>query len=150
MSNSAPARFVSTVPTRNIGVWQGTLTAAEITAGTTIVPPVGGMQFVATDCFMRGQGGTCSGPTTINFQETTTGGVVMSHVSADLTAAAWRYTTAGDGTVVTTKWAIPLVISEGIKCIAVGGSANTAMTTMDYIIMGFYVPATGKHGHALR
>jgi hypothetical protein len=149
MANSAPARFTSKIPTRNVGVWQGTLTAAKITAGTVIVPAIGGLQFVATECFMRGQGGTCSGPTTINFQESTTGGVVMSHVSADLTAAAWRLTTAGDGTVVTTKWAIPLVISEGITCIAVGGSANTAMTTMDYIICGFYVPATGKQGNAL-
>jgi hypothetical protein len=145
MANTAPKRYVQTVPTASVGVWQGTLTAAEITAGKIIVPLKTGFQIVAHAAFMRGHTGTCSGPTTINFQESTTGGVVLSHVSADLTDGVWRLSTAGDGTVVTTKLAIPLVVSEGITCIAVGGSANTAMVTMDYIVMGFYVPATGKH-----
>lgn len=147
MANSAPARFMSKVPTRAVGVWQGTITAAEITAGKTVVPAVGGMQFVCKDLMMRGQGGTCSGPTTITFMESASSGVVVSHVSADLSAAVWNYTTGG--TVVTTNWKLPLTISEGIKCIAVGGSANTAMTTMDYIIEGYYIPATGKQGNAL-
>ena len=143
MSATAPRRYLATNPQDRVSIWQGTLTAAEITAGKVIVPAVTGMQVVVKGCKMRGQGGTCSGPTTINFQESTTGGVVMSHVSADLTAAAWNEITGG--TVVITNLNIPLVISEGVKCIAVGGTANTAMTTMDYIIEAYYVPATGKH-----
>jgi hypothetical protein len=134
------------VPTRNVGVWQGTLTAAEITAGTTVVPGKTGMQFVCTYNYKRGQGNTCSGPTTVGFVESvTTSNVITTHVAADLTATTWRKSVAGDGTVVTTLLRIPLTISEGVKILAAGGTANTAMTTMDYIVEGYYVPATGKH-----
>ena len=145
MSNSAPARFVSTVPTRAVGVWQGTLTAAQITAGTTVVPAKTGMQFICTYNYKRGHTGTCSGPTTINFAESASSGVITSHVSADLTDTTWRKSVSGDGTVVNTLLRIPLTVSEGVKIIAVGGSANTAMTSMDYIIEGYHVPATGAH-----
>jgi hypothetical protein len=145
MSNSAPARFNSKVPTRQVSVWQGTLTAAQITAGTIVVPAKTGMQFVCTYNYKRGHTGTCSGPTTIDFQESTSAGVITSHVSADLTDAVWRKSVAGDGTVVTTNLRIPLTVSEGVKVIAAGGSANTAMVTMDYIVEGYYVPVTGKH-----
>lgn len=145
MSNSVPKRYPEKAPTGRIGVWQGTVTAAQITAGVIVVPPVTGKQFVCTYNYKRGQGGTCSGPTTIDFQESTTNGVITSHVSADLTATTWRKSVAGDGTVVTTNLRIPLTVSEGVKIIATGGSANTAMTTMDYIIEGYYVPKTGAH-----
>jgi len=145
MANSAPKRFLEEFPTNRVSVWQGTLTAAEITAGKIVVPAVTGKQFVCTYNYKRGQGGTCSGPTTIDFQESSTAGVITSHVSADLTATTWRKSVSGDGTVVVTNLRIPLTVSEGVKCIAAGGTANTAMTTMDYVIEGYYIPATGTH-----
>jgi hypothetical protein len=145
MSNSIPTRYPRKNPIGHKGIWQGTVTAAQITAGVTVVPPVANYQFIATNLLMRGQGGTCSGPTTIDFQETTSNGVIMSHVSADLTAAAWNLTSGG--TVVTTKLGVPLVVSEGVKIVDTGGSANTAMTTMDYVIEGYYIPRTGRHNN---
>jgi len=146
MSNSAPARFLSKVPTREVGVWQGTVTAAQITAGVTVVPAVTGMQFVCIYNYKRGHTGTCSGPTTVGFVESvTTTNVITTHVSADLTDTTWRKSVAGDGTVVTTYLRIPLTVSEGVMILAAGGTANTAMVTMDYIVEGYYIPATGKH-----
>jgi hypothetical protein len=145
MSNSAPQRFLKGTATTRPGLWQGTLTAAQITAGVTVVPAVTGYQFVCTYNYRRGHGSTCSGPTTINFAESASSGVITSHVSADLTDTTWRKSVSGDGTVVNTLLRIPLTVSEGVKIIAVGGSANTAMTSMDYIIEGYYVPATGAH-----
>lgn len=145
MSNSVPKRYPEKAPTGRVGVWQGTVTAAEITAGKIIVPGKVGKQFVCTYNYKRGHGGTCSGPTTIDYQESVTNGVITSHVSADLTDTTWRKSVSGDGTVVTTNLRIPLTVDEGVKVISSGGSANTAMTTMDYIIEGYYIPATGTH-----
>ena len=146
MSNSAPQRFLKGTTTTRPGLWQGTVTAAQITAGVTVVPAVTGYQFVCTYNYKRGHGSTCSGPTTIGFVESvTTTNVITTHVSADLTDTTWRKSVAGDGTVVSTYLRVPLTVSEGVKILAAGGSANTAMTTMDYIVEGYYVPATGAH-----
>lgn len=141
MANSAPLRFMQKVPTKHLGMWTYTATAAEITAGKIIVPAVVGKQLLIYDAWFRGHGSTCSGPTTIALIESASSGVAFSHVAADLSNGTWRYTTAGDGTVVTTllkKW---LTLSEGLKLVAAGGSANTAMTTMDVVVVGFYAGA---------
>jgi hypothetical protein len=145
MSNSIPTRYPRKNPIATKGIWQGTVTAAQITAGVVVVPPIANMQFIATSLLMRGQGNTCNNCTTVDFQESTSNGVILSHVAADLTAAAWNLTAGG--TAVTTNLGKPLTVSEGVKIIASGGSANTAMTTMDYIIEGYYIPRTGRHNN---
>jgi len=140
MANTVPRRYLDKDPVTHEGIWNKTFTVAEVTAETAVVvPPVAGKQFVATEVFMRAIGGNLSGPTTVELVETTTGGVVCSHVTADLTSGVWRLTTAGDGTVVTTKWAIPLVVSEGLELTDTGGSASATATHLQCVVKGFYI-----------
>lgn len=118
-------------------------TVAAITAGTAVVAPAhDSKQLVVQECWMKAIGGNLSGPTTIEIVIETTGTVMLSHVTADMTTAAgWRGGGTGDGTNVITG------ITAGGKVTAAkqllltdsGGTAAATATHIDTIVVGYWV-----------
>jgi hypothetical protein len=133
------------VPALGLVVYRARHTAAAITAGTATALPAGaaGVQFIVTDANMRAFGGAASGPTTVEITIETTGTVVLSHVTADLTEGVWRGCGTGDGTVVKT------LITSGGKVTAAkkllvtdtGGTGFATATHLDTIIVGYWTTA---------
>lgn len=114
-------------------------TAAAIAAGTAeAVPAIAGRSFVCKDIFMRAIGGAVSGPTTVEVVIETTGTVMESHVTADLTENTWRGT--ADGTVVITGITAGGLVTAGKKLLVTdtGGTAFATATHLDTICVGYY------------
>lgn len=116
--------------------------AAAITAGTaTAVPAIAGKSFVCKDIVMRANGGNLSGPTTVEVVIETTGTVMESHVTADLTDGVWRGT--ADGTVVITGITAGGICTAGKKLLVTdtGGTAFATATSLDTIVVGYFTTA---------
>lgn len=116
--------------------------AAAITAGTAeAVPAITGKSFVCKDIFMRANGGNLSGPTTVEVVIETTGTVMESHVTADLTSGVWRG--PADGTVVITGITAGGLVTAGKKLLVTdtGGTGFATATSLDTICVGYYTTA---------
>jgi hypothetical protein len=81
--------------------------------------------------------GAVTTSTTIRLVDTSTSGVVLSHVAADMGDGVWVGNTGG--TVVTTKLDTDLTISEGIKIVDVAANSLTVCTAIRVIVAGYYV-----------
>ncbi len=117
---------------------------ANITAGTAIaVPAVTGKQFVMRDAWLRAKGGSLSGPTTIELVVETTGTVMLSHVTADMTQDTWRGCGTGDGTNVTTGITAGGLVTAGKNVLLTdtGGTAAATATSIDVIVSGYFTTA---------
>lgn len=127
------------VPALGYQVIRANHPAADITAGTaTAVPAIAGKSFVCKDIFMRAVGGNVSGPTTVEVVIETTGTVMESHVTADLTSGTWRGT--ADGTVVITGITAGGLVTAGKKLLVTdtGGTDFATATSLDTICVGYY------------
>ena len=125
----------------------GVCTLFDVTVGTAaikadnsvanlVVPPVAGKQFFPVYAAMQAAGSVTTA-TTIRLVESTTAGVVLSHVAADMTSATWVSVTGG--TVVTTKLNTALTVSEGIKVVDVTANTLTVTTAVRCIVAGYYI-----------
>lgn len=129
------------IPTEGVQVIRARHTAAAITAGTaTAVPAVTGRKFVVlpNGILMRAVGGAVSGPTTVEVVIETTGTVMESHVTADLTQDAWNGTVGG--TVVITGITAGGQVTAGKKLLVTdtGGTGFATATHLDTIVVGYY------------
>lgn len=129
------------IPIEGLQVIRANHLAAAITAGTaTAVPAIAGRSFVVlpNGIFMRAVGGNVSGPTTVEVIIETTGTVMESHVTADLTDGAWRGT--ADGTVVITGITAGGIVTAGKKLLVTdtGGTGFATATSLDTICVGYY------------
>ena len=127
------------IPAEGYQVIRAHLTAAAITAGTaTAVPAVDGKSFVCKDIRMRAVGGNLSGPTTVEVVIETTGTVMESHVTADLTDGVWNGT--ANGTVVITGITAGGLVTAGKKLLVTdtGGTGFATATHLDTIVVGYY------------
>jgi len=122
------------------GFFDHTFTTAEVKAqnGTTnvIVPLITGKQFYPTFAAMQAAGNVTTS-TVISLVESTSGGVVLSHVAADMTSAAWVGPTGG--TVVTTLLNTALTVSEGIVIEDTAANSLTVTTAIRVIVAGYYI-----------
>jgi hypothetical protein len=123
------------------GFFDHTFTTAEIKAqnGTTnlLVPAITGKQFFPVYAAMCAAGGNAGGATTVRLAESTTAGVVLSHVVADMTSGTWVGPTGG--TVVTTKLETALTVSEGITIIDAAANSLTTCTSVRAVVAGYYI-----------
>lgn len=131
------------IPALGYYIYRARHTAAAIMAGTAIALPAAatGLQFICKDIWMRAVGGNLSGPTTVEVVIETTGTVMESHVTADLTAGAWRG--PADGTVVITGITAGGLVTAGKKLLVTdtGGTAFATATHLDTIVAGYFTTA---------
>jgi len=113
-----------------------TVTTAEVKAGHVVVPAITGKQFFPTFAAMVATGDVTTA-TVISLVESTTAGVVLSHVAADMTDGTWVGPTGG--TVVTTKLNTALTVSEGIKIVDTAANSLTVTTAIRVIVAGYYI-----------
>ena len=122
------------------GLYDHTFTTAEIKAqnGTTnlLVPGITGKQFFPVFAAMCAAGDVTTA-TTIRLVESTTAGVVLSHVAADMTDGTWVSVTGG--TVVTTLLNTALTVDEGITIVDVTADTLTVTTAIRAIVAGYYI-----------
>jgi hypothetical protein len=123
------------------GFFDQSFTTAVIKAqngvANILVPAITGKQFFATFAAMVALGGNAGGATTVRLVESTSAGVVLSHVVADMTTGTWVSVTGG--TVVITKLNTPLVISEGIAIVDVAANSLTTCTSVRAVVAGYYL-----------
>lgn len=132
---------VASPPVDGMMVYRARHTAAEVGAGTGVaVPAIAGRQFIVRDATMRAYGGNMTGPTTVEITIETTGTVVLSHVTADLTSGVWRGTGTGDGTVVKTLITSggKVTVGKSLLVSDSGGSAISVATHVDTIVTGYW------------
>lgn len=132
------------IPALGMCVYRANHLVAAITAGTaTAVPAVTGKSFVMTGAWMRANGGNLSGPTTVEIVIETTGTVMLSHVTADLTSGVWRGCGTGDGTNVITGLTAGGLVTAAKKLLVTdsGGSAAATATSIDTIVVGYWTTA---------
>ena len=111
-----------------------TLSTSQVNAGTSIVvPAITGKQFYPTFAAMSATG-TPTVATVLSLIKSG-GGVVLSHVIADLTSGLWAGPTGG--TVVTTLLNTALTVSTGIVATSTGTLTTT--TAMRYVVSGYYI-----------
>jgi hypothetical protein len=140
MANTAPVRYLQSIPQNSVGVWDKTITIAEANSGAVIVPNQTGYLFVPTAVMFKCIGGNATGPTTLHVYDTSSASlVVMSHVTADCTDGTWVFETGG--TVVTTKLRAPSVSGYGVSFGVAGGSALSVAVTVRVVVSGFYMRA---------
>jgi hypothetical protein len=122
------------------GLFDKTFTTAQVKAqnGTTnvLVPTITGKQFFPTFAAMVATGDVTTA-TTIRLVESTTAGVVLSHVAADMTSGTWVGPTGG--TVVTTKLNTALTVSENVCIVDVTANTLTVTTAIRAIMAGYYI-----------
>jgi len=111
-----------------------TLTTAQVNAGTSVVVPgIAGKQFFPTFAAMSATG-TPTVATVLSLIKAG-GGVVLSHVVADLTTGLWAGPTGG--TVVTTLLNTALTAAAGILATSTGTLTTT--TAMRYVVAGYHL-----------
>jgi len=119
------------------GFFDHTVTAAEVKACNHIVVPlITGKQFFPIFAAMCAAGAVTTS-THIRLVESTTGGIVLGHVAADMGDAVWVGPTGG--TVDITKLNTALTVSEGIKIIDVAANSLTVTTAIRVIVAGYYI-----------
>ena len=129
------------VPALGYQVVRARHTVAAITAGTAVaLAGVAGKQFVVRDIWMRAVGGNLSGPTTVEVVIETTGTVMLSHVTADMTSGVWRGCGTGDGTNVITGITAGGIVTADKDLLVTdsGGSGAATATHIDTIVVGFW------------
>src|SRR5665648_539990 len=107
------------------GFFDHLVTVAEVKAGHIVVPLITGKQFFPTFAAMVATGSVTTS-TVISLVESTTAGVVLSHVAADMADGVWAGPTGG--TVVTTKLNTALTVSEGIQIVDTAANSLTVTT----------------------
>jgi hypothetical protein len=121
-------------------IFDHTFTTAEIKAqngvSNLLVPAIAGKQFFPVYAAMCAAGSVTTS-TTIRLVESTSAGVVLSHIAADMTDGVWVGPTGG--TVVITKLNSALTISEGITIIDAAANSLTVTTAIRAIVAGYYI-----------
>lgn len=112
------------------------VTTAEVKVGHVVVPAITGRKFHPTFACMVATGAVTTS-THIRLVETTSGGIVLGHVAADMGDGVWVGPTGG--TVDITKLNADLVVSEGIKIIDVVANSLTVTTAIRVVVAGYYV-----------
>jgi hypothetical protein len=112
------------------------VTVAEVKAGHVVVPAIAGKQFYPTFAAMVATGSVTTS-TVISLVESTSAGVVLSHVAADMASGVWAGPTGG--TVVTTLLNTALTIGEGIKIVDTAPNSLTVTTAIRVIVSGYYI-----------
>jgi len=116
---------------------------ADITAGTAWVAPAHATKQLVVDAiWMKAIGGNLSGPTTVEVIIETTGTVMLSHVTGDLTTAAgWRGGGTGDGTNVKTGITAGglCTVAKRLSLTDTGGTAAATATHIDTIVKGYWI-----------
>jgi hypothetical protein len=118
------------------GFFDHVVTVAEVKAGHVVVPLITGKQFFPTFAAMVAAGAVTTA-THIKLLESTSNGVVLSHVAADMGDGVWVGPTGG--TVVTTLLNTALTVSEGIKIVDVVANSLTVTTAIRVIVAGYYI-----------
>lgn len=114
-----------------------TATTAQVKAGTkVIVPAKVGRKFHPKIAIMVATGAVTTS-TAIRLVESTSGGIILGHVAADMGDGVWVGDTGG--TPTTTKLDADLVISEGIVIKDVAANSLTVTTAIRVIVAGYYV-----------
>ena len=114
-----------------------TATATEVKSGTkVVVPAVASKQFYPTFAAMQATGAVTTA-TGIRLQESTTAGVVLGHIAADMTSLAWVGPTGGTPTI--TKLNTALTVSEGIVIVDYTLNTLTVTTAIRAIVAGYYI-----------
>lgn len=120
-----------------VSFFDHTVTAAEVKAcNHVVVPGIALKQFFPTFAAMVATGDVTTS-TVITLQESTSSGVVLSHVAADMASGVWAGPTGG--TVVTTKLNTALVVGEGIIIADTAPNSLTVCTAIRVIVAGYYV-----------
>jgi len=122
------------------GLYDKTLTTAQINTNNSVtnlvVPPVTGKQFFpvfgAWVC-----AGSPSVSTVMQLVESTTAGVIISHVVADCGSGVWAGPSGG--TVVTTLLNTALTVSEGVKFTVTANGSLATTTAVRCIVAGYYI-----------
>ena len=113
------------------------VTAAEVKAcNHVVVPAIAGKQFFPTFAAMVATGDVTTS-TVITLKESTSGGVVLSHVAADMTSGTWAGPTGG--AAVTTRLNTALTVGEGIIIADTAANSLTVTTAIRVIVAGYYV-----------
>jgi len=138
-SAAALDAVVAGEPLLGYGVYRARNTAAAITAGTAVALAARtGYQFIVKDAWMRAIGGALAGPTTIEIIIETTGTVMLSHVTADMTQNTWRG--PADGTPVITGITAGGIVTAAKKLLITdtGGSGFATATHLDTMVVGYW------------
>ena len=112
------------------------VTVTEVKAGHVVVPGIALKQFFPTFAAMVATGSVTTS-TIISLEESTSAGVVLSHVAADMTSGVWAGPTGG--TVVSTLLNTALTVGEGIKIVDTAANSLTVTTAIRVIVAGYYI-----------
>ena len=113
------------------------LTTAEVKAcNHMVVPAVVGKQFYCTFAAFSATGSVTTS-TVITLMESTSSGVVMSQVAAQMTSGTWVGPTTTNAVI--TKMNTPCVVSEGLLIKDTANNSLTVTTALRVIVVGYYI-----------